>query len=717
MTRRRYDVFVSSTYEDLKTERRHLREVLLDQSHYPLRMDAFEGGARPPWHKIREAIDDCDYYILMVAGRYGSVDPSDPAGFSYTEKEYRFARQRKKPMIVFMLSDAAVAKLPPKKAETTKKAKDRLKAFRARLRRDGFVNIVDRMPQFKEAIQRAVPRWLMERPQDAGWVRAAELNKILLELKKASAELERERSHKDVYTYLFDRLNPYENVLTRAVLRGLDSQPLSSIPRVTYVLEQLIYYYVNDVIDAHIRVYFAYSLTEAHLTQEWAVARTEDPAKAIYRFAISNSKSGPWMEGAFVEGPSNLHNVYRKCEILGIKDSRQVSYDPETMNQPMADEGSVIAAPVVYGRNRYPIGVVGLNSPKRDEALDYRGFVRELAILFSSLFYAYGQSSGENVDEEKMARTIRGELIEVYGPKPQPPVRDEVRIDDLLNEIPARQRMAFRESISTHLVDQVPAAVPVAWLTTLFYYDAPQGLRQKLVKVQIIAFSSEASGHTFQRETLTEVRGRAVGSLGGGAPAPNKRAYLIRPLTDESSTQSENDRGLYELQISPGDLLVFAVGYDNSIAEMLLSTPEGPAKRDWICVEAEDLAAQGPIDYFFATSGAGQAVSFHSECEFFMDGTRMRFDRVLNCSGVMADLPAAIRDCARQASVLAQQDLPEFASVFADFGTALASSEGWNVDYRRAQRHDVAYVLQFSEARQSLSVALADQPLNTLLRV
>ena len=33
-------------------------------------------------------IDECDYYVVILAGRYGSVDAD---GISFTEKEYRYA--------------------------------------------------------------------------------------------------------------------------------------------------------------------------------------------------------------------------------------------------------------------------------------------------------------------------------------------------------------------------------------------------------------------------------------------------------------------------------------------------------------------------------------------------------------------------------------------------------------------------------------------------
>ena len=117
------------------------------------------------------------------------------------------------------------------------------------------------------------------------------------------------------------------------------------------------------------------------------------------------------MAGAVVKGPSNLHNVYRTVQILGIRDSNQLSTDLDTMNQPIEGEGSVIAAPVVYGR--YPIGVVGLNSPRPNEAVEprYRQLVRELAVFFSALFYAYAQE----YNRRRRTRSMRNKWCSPSG--------------------------------------------------------------------------------------------------------------------------------------------------------------------------------------------------------------------------------------------------------------------------------------------------------------
>ena len=117
-----------------------------------------------------------------------------------------------------------------------------------------------------------------------------------------------------------------------------------------------------------------------------------------------------------------------------------------------------------------------------------------------------------------MALAIRRELIEVLGGGPVNcnPSSD---VEDLVNEVPTVQRVAFRDSMHTHLLDRVPSAVPVDWLVTLFYYHMTRRRQHQFVKIQIVAFSRAAAGRT-------EVRGRAVTSL-GSVPDPNRRAYLV----------------------------------------------------------------------------------------------------------------------------------------------------------------------------------------------
>jgi hypothetical protein len=127
---RRFQVFVSSTYEDLILERREIIQALLELDCIPAGMELFPAADDDQWTLIKRVIDACDYYLLVIAGRYGSVSPT---GKSYTEMEYEYAVERKKPVIAFLHKDPA--SLPAKWSEKTDEGRTRLNEFRATLER------------------------------------------------------------------------------------------------------------------------------------------------------------------------------------------------------------------------------------------------------------------------------------------------------------------------------------------------------------------------------------------------------------------------------------------------------------------------------------------------------------------------------------------------------------------------------------------------------
>src|SRR5437868_4647949 len=99
---KRYQVFVSSTSLDLLEERRAVIEALLLMDCIPSGMELFPAADDDPLTLIKRVIDQCDYYLLIIAGKYGSVHPTE--GKSYTMLEYEYAISRKKPVIGFLFS-------------------------------------------------------------------------------------------------------------------------------------------------------------------------------------------------------------------------------------------------------------------------------------------------------------------------------------------------------------------------------------------------------------------------------------------------------------------------------------------------------------------------------------------------------------------------------------------------------------------------------------
>ena len=121
---KRYSVFISSTFEDLKDERRAVQDVVISAGDFPVQMESFPAADEDQFEFIKALIGKCDYYVLIVAGRYGT--PAED-GMSYTEKEYRYAVSKGIPVLVMLHGDRG--NIPANKSEDTIEGKKRLAEF------------------------------------------------------------------------------------------------------------------------------------------------------------------------------------------------------------------------------------------------------------------------------------------------------------------------------------------------------------------------------------------------------------------------------------------------------------------------------------------------------------------------------------------------------------------------------------------------------------
>lgn len=126
---RRYQVFLSSTYEDLQEERLGVMKILLELDCIPCGMEYFPAASEDQWSYIRNLIASCDYYLVVVAGRYGSTDST---GLSFTEREYDLAVELGVPTLAFVHSNPE--SLLVGKVEKGQRAQNRLDRFRKKLR-------------------------------------------------------------------------------------------------------------------------------------------------------------------------------------------------------------------------------------------------------------------------------------------------------------------------------------------------------------------------------------------------------------------------------------------------------------------------------------------------------------------------------------------------------------------------------------------------------
>jgi hypothetical protein len=188
MADKRYQVFVSSTYEDLQQERQEVMQALLELDCIPSGMELFPAANDDQWTLIRKVIDDCDYYIVIVGGRYGSIGPG---GVGYTEMEYRYALESGKPIIGFLHRDPG--SLQAKKTESSTEGKTKLAAFRELVQKK-LVRTWTGPSDLGSVVSRSLIQLIRTNPA-IGWVRgdvvsAVEATQEILRLKKKIEELQ-----------------------------------------------------------------------------------------------------------------------------------------------------------------------------------------------------------------------------------------------------------------------------------------------------------------------------------------------------------------------------------------------------------------------------------------------------------------------------------------------------------------------------------------------
>lgn len=121
---KKYTVFLSSTYDDLREERREVIHALLEMDCIPCSMETFPADNDEQFEFIKSVIDECDYYVLIIAGRYGSVGKN---GKSFTEMEYRYAIKKKIPVVTFIHNN--ISGIPLEKSEKSEENRLKLDAF------------------------------------------------------------------------------------------------------------------------------------------------------------------------------------------------------------------------------------------------------------------------------------------------------------------------------------------------------------------------------------------------------------------------------------------------------------------------------------------------------------------------------------------------------------------------------------------------------------
>ncbi|HET6840432.1 MAG TPA: DUF4062 domain-containing protein [Candidatus Angelobacter sp.] len=166
--KKRLQVFVSSTYSDLREERQAAVEAILSAGHIPAGMELFAAGDESQMEVIHQWIDESDVYLLILAGRYGSIEPKSKK--SYTQLEYEYALSKEKPLFACVLNEGALnARVQKHGMDMLDEHRKELHVFRE-LVKSKIVEFWDDSKDIQLAIVKKLGQ--LERRQDLmGWVR------------------------------------------------------------------------------------------------------------------------------------------------------------------------------------------------------------------------------------------------------------------------------------------------------------------------------------------------------------------------------------------------------------------------------------------------------------------------------------------------------------------------------------------------------------------
>lgn len=170
MEEKKYQVFVSSTYDDLIKARKKIIETVLSLYHFPVGMEMFSADDAEQWEIIRETIDASDYYVIIIGHKYGSISGT---GISYTEMEYDYAKSLDIPVLAFIRDRNTSTQPNEREIDYTKTEK--LDKFIEKAKANKMCDFWESIDDLATKVAIALPK-IMRRTPRVGWVRGDNSN-------------------------------------------------------------------------------------------------------------------------------------------------------------------------------------------------------------------------------------------------------------------------------------------------------------------------------------------------------------------------------------------------------------------------------------------------------------------------------------------------------------------------------------------------------------
>ncbi|GAB6139974.1 hypothetical protein JCM14076_07030 [Methylosoma difficile] len=195
---------------------------MLKMDCIPAGMELFPATDQDQFEFIKRIINDCDYYLLIIGGRYGSLTAQ---GISYTEQEYEYALERNLKVIALLHKNPD--QIPFDKSEQKPKLRARLKAFREKAAKGRVVEFWQNEDELPGIVALSLINTIKMFPA-VGWVRADKVSseELLIEINelRKQNELMKEQlaaiepsiftgSEEKDFSYIYNQFNRFEDVI------------------------------------------------------------------------------------------------------------------------------------------------------------------------------------------------------------------------------------------------------------------------------------------------------------------------------------------------------------------------------------------------------------------------------------------------------------------------------------------------------------------------
>lgn len=159
-------------------------QTLMEMDCFPAGMELFPAMDEEQWGFIRSVIDDCDYYLLIIGGRYGSLTSE---GISYTEKEFDYAIERGI-RVIALLHESPDA-IPVGKSDVDPSLREKLIAFRQKVTTGRLVKFWNHQRELPGLVSVSLLKTIKTYPA-IGWVRTPKIfsEQLLIELENLRRE-------------------------------------------------------------------------------------------------------------------------------------------------------------------------------------------------------------------------------------------------------------------------------------------------------------------------------------------------------------------------------------------------------------------------------------------------------------------------------------------------------------------------------------------------